>query len=51
MKALPRSFYRRDTGTVAHELLGQRLPDGQLLSGSIVETEADLGMEDRAGPR
>lgn len=52
MKALPRSFYRRDTEAVARELLGQRLcrrlPDGQLLSGIIVETEAYLGMEDRA---
>lgn len=52
MKALPLSFYRRDTETVARELLGQRLyrrlPDGRLLSGVIVETEAYLGVTDRA---
>lgn len=52
MRALPRSFYRRDTEVVARELLGQRLcrrlPDGQLLSGIIVETEAYLGTGDRA---
>lgn len=52
MKALPLSFYRRDTETVARELLGQRLyrrlPDGRLLSGIIVETEAYLGVSDRA---
>lgn len=51
-RMLPVSFYRRDTETVARELLGQRLcrrlPDGQLLSGIIVETEAYLGVEDRA---
>jgi len=52
MTPLPLSFYRRDTETVARELLGQRLcrrlPDGRLLSGVIVETEAYLGMADRA---
>lgn len=52
MKPLPQSFYRRDTTTVARELLGQRLcrrlPDGRLLSGIIVETEAYLGVGDRA---
>jgi DNA-3-methyladenine glycosylase len=52
MKPLPLSFYRRDTETVARELLGQmlyrRLPDGRLLSGRIVETEAYLGVGDRA---
>lgn len=50
--ALPASFYRRDTATVARELLGRRLcrrlPDGTVLSGIIVETEAYLGTEDRA---
>lgn len=52
MKPLPLSFYRRDTETVARELLGQvmyrRLPDGRLLSGLIVETEAYLGLADKA---
>ncbi len=51
-KPLPASFYRRDTTVVAQELLGmrlcRRLPDGQLLSGLIVETEAYLGVEDAA---
>lgn len=52
MKPLPLSFYRRDTEVVARELLGQRLcrllPDGRLLSGIIVETEAYLGVTDPA---
>lgn len=52
MKPLPLAFYRRDTETVARELLGQvlhrRLPDGRLLTGRIVETEAYLGVTDRA---
>lgn len=52
MKPLPLSFYRRDTETVARELLGQRLcrrlPDGHVLSGIIVETEAYLGIGDPA---
>lgn len=49
---LPASFYRRDTTLVAQELLGmrvcRRLPDGRLLSGLIVETEAYLGVDDPA---
>lgn len=51
-KALPLAFYRRDTTTVARELLGmrlcRRLPDGSLLRARIVETEAYLGREDPA---
>jgi DNA-3-methyladenine glycosylase len=46
-----RSFYRQDPVTVARELLGQRLVrvvDGIRLSGLIVETEAYLGVKDRA---
>ncbi|MFZ5561469.1 MAG: DNA-3-methyladenine glycosylase [Pseudomonadota bacterium] len=49
---LPPSFYRRDTELVARELLGmrlhRRLADGTHLSGTIVETEAYLGIHDRA---
>lgn len=48
---LPRSFYRRDSIHLARRLLGQRLVrvlDGQRLGGTIVETEAYLGVPDRA---
>ena len=48
---LDRAFYRRETVTVARDLLGQRLVrvlDGQRLAGLIVETEAYLGVADRA---
>ena len=48
---LNRSFYGRDTITVAKELLGNVLVhniDGQLLKGIIVETEAYFGLEDKA---
>ncbi|MCX5658244.1 MAG: DNA-3-methyladenine glycosylase [Planctomycetota bacterium] len=48
---LPRSFFRRDSVTLARALLGQRLVRvhrGQRLAGLIVETEAYLGVEDRA---
>jgi DNA-3-methyladenine glycosylase len=48
---LPRSFFSRDTVTVARDLLGQRLVreiDGRRLAGLITETEAYRGEEDLA---
>jgi DNA-3-methyladenine glycosylase len=50
-RRLTRSFYRRDPVTVARDLLGQRLVrhlDGRRLAGIITETEAYLGIPDRA---
>jgi DNA-3-methyladenine glycosylase len=51
-RPLPASFYRRDTAVVARDLLGCRLtrrfPDGRELTVVIVETEAYLGVKDRA---
>lgn len=48
---LPRSFYRRDAVSVARGLLGAVLRSrigGVVTAGRIVETEAYLGVEDRA---
>lgn len=48
---LPRRFYERDVVTVARALLGQRLVrmiNGKRLTGIIVETEAYLGIPDKA---
>ncbi|MFO7653339.1 MAG: DNA-3-methyladenine glycosylase [Candidatus Krumholzibacteriia bacterium] len=50
-RKLPRSFYDRDTVTVARDLLGKllvRRQDGAMRVGRIVETEAYLGPHDRA---
>lgn len=51
MALLNRTFFRRDTITVARELLGARLVreyNGTVLSGIITETEAYLGTNDSA---
>lgn len=49
---LDRPFFRRDPVALARGLLGQRLvrilDDGSRLAGIIVETEAYLGVSDRA---
>ncbi|GAB4498053.1 MAG: DNA-3-methyladenine glycosylase [Anaerolineales bacterium] len=49
---LPRAFYEQDTRRVARNLLGQilthHLPDGSLLRGIILETEAYIGEDDLA---
>lgn len=48
---LNRNFYSRDTITVAKELLGKTLVhhiEGNKLKGMIVETEAYLGLRDKA---
>ena len=51
MAPLPRSFYQRDTVTVARDLLGKHLVhvvDGVVRAGRIVEVEAYLGPHDLA---
>ena len=51
MAPLPRSFYQRDTVTVARDLLGKHLVhvvDGPVRIGRIVEVEAYLGPHDLA---
>ena len=50
-KVLPRSFYGRDTATVAREMLGKRLIrrfEEVSMEGIIVETEAYYGLQDPA---
>ncbi len=48
----PRDFYETDPVTLAKRLIGARLvrtlEDGTCLAGTIVETEAYLGVEDKA---
>lgn len=51
MKKLDREFYNRDTLTVAKELLGKVLVheiNGQKFSAKIVESEAYMGIKDKA---
>ena len=52
MAKLKQDFYNRDTTLVAEELIGKflcrRHPDGFILKTIITETEAYLGLEDRA---
>ncbi|MDF2845245.1 MAG: DNA-3-methyladenine glycosylase [Herbinix sp.] len=51
MKKLEREFYNRDSIVVAKELLGKVLVheiDGQRISAKIIETEAYMGVEDKA---
>lgn len=51
MSKLPKSFFLRDTETVARDLLGKvlvRKTGDKILSGVIVETEAYVGSHDLA---
>jgi DNA-3-methyladenine glycosylase len=52
MSRFSRKFYQRDAATLARALLGQVLvrvlADGTRLAGRIIETEAYLGVEDKA---
>ncbi len=51
MKKLERKFYNRDSIIVAREILGKVLVheiDGQRISARIIETEAYMGVEDKA---
>ena len=52
MRKVPLSFYdRKDVPVIARELLGKIIIthfDGQITSGRIVETEAYIGLVDKA---
>ncbi len=51
LKKLTEEFYKRDTVTVAKELIGKYLchvVNGEALIGRIIETEAYTGVEDKA---
>jgi DNA-3-methyladenine glycosylase len=51
MTKLTRDFYTRDAVSVARDLLGKRLVrivDGREISAMIVETEAYMGIDDKA---
>lgn len=52
MTLLSRSFYEREAGELARDLIGRalvrRLPDGRVLRGRLVEVEAYVGMDDKA---
>lgn len=51
LEKLPRTFYDRDTQTVARDLLGKalvRVIDNQMMVGMITEVEAYLGPHDLA---
>jgi len=51
LQEFPRSFFRNDTAAAARELIGSwiaRRYDGEWYGARIVETEAYLGIEDRA---
>lgn len=51
-RKLKKAFFQRETETVARDLLGKifcrALPGGRVLRGRVVETEAYLGLIDRA---
>ena len=49
---LPLSWFQRETSEVAYDLIGcvlcKRQPDGQVIRSTISETEAYLGVRDKA---
>lgn len=52
IKKLPREFFARDAAVVARKLLGKKIvrviPDGGKITAVITETEAYLGVKDKA---